>query len=248
MENQPASPPKPVSEIWRPDLIVLPRLTLARRAFRLFYRFCTKLLVLILMRATVRGVENVPKKGPALIVGNHSGDVDVVLGAAVIPHSAEWIGKIENRDDHWLVGPVFRAYGFIWIHRGKPDKRALRIALDALAEGRMVVIAPEGRQTLTGGLEGGTDGATFLALKSGAPVVPIAISGVENVNVYGSWKMWQRAKVAVTVGKPFYIREQADRRDSIRAGTRQIMETLARLLPSERRGLYSYVTKELEPE
>lgn len=244
MENQPASPPKPVSEIWRPDLIVLPRLTPARRAFRLFYRLCTKLLVLTLMRVTVRGVENIPKKGPALIVGNHSGDADVVVGASVIPHSAEWVGKIENRDDHWLVGPVFRAYGFIWIHRGKPDKRALRVALDALAEGRMVVIAPEGRQTLTGGLEGGTDGATFLALKSGAPVIPIAMAGTENSNVYGSLKQWRRAKVTVTVGKPFYIREQADRRDSIRAGTRQIMEALARMLPPERRGLYNYVSEE----
>jgi 1-acyl-sn-glycerol-3-phosphate acyltransferase len=248
MPDQPSAPPKPVSEIWRPDLIVLPRLTLARRAFRLFYRFCMKLIVLFTMRAAVRGVENIPKKGPALIVGNHSGNADVVLGAAVIPHSAEWIGKIENRDDHWLVGPVFRAYGFIWIHRGRPDKRALRVALDALAEGRMVVIAPEGRQTLTGGLEGGTDGATFLALKSGAPVIPIAISGAENANVYGSWKKRRRAQVAVTVGKPFYIREQADRRDSIRAGTRQIMETLARMLPPERRGQYGYVSDSSERE
>lgn len=248
MPDQPSAPPKPVSEIWRPDLIVLPRLTLARRAFRLFYRFCMKLLVLMLMRASLRGIENIPKKGPALIVGNHTGDVDVVLGAAVIPHSAEWIGKIENRDDHWLVGPVFRAYGFIWIHRGRPDKRALRVALDALAEGRMVVMAPEGRQTLTGGLEGGTDGATFLALKSGAPVVPIAMSGTENNNIYGNMKKWRRANVTVTVGKPFYIREQADRRDSIRAGTRQIMEVLARMLPAERRGQYSYVSSDTHTE
>ncbi len=248
MPEQPSAPPKPVSEIWRPDLIVLPRLTLARRAFRRFYRFCMRLLVFILMRATIRGVENFPKKGPALLVGNHSGDADVVLGAAVIPHPAEWIGKIENRDDHWFVGPVFRAYGFIWIHRGKPDKRALRVALDALAEGRMVVVAPEGRQTLTGGLEEGTDGATFLALKSGAPVIPIAIYGAENTNIYGNWKLWRRPKVSVTVGKPFYIREQPDRRESIPAGTRQIMEALARMLPAERRGQYSYVSQSTEPK
>ncbi len=177
MPDQPSAPPKPVTEVWKPDLIVLPRLALARRAFRVFYRLCMKLFVFFAMRLTVRGLENVPKEGPALLVGNHSGDADVVVGAAVIPHSAEWIGKIENRDDHWLVGPAFRAYGFIWIHRGKPDKRALRVALEALAEGRMVVVAPEGRQTLTGGLEEGTDGATFLALKSGAPVIPIANTG-----------------------------------------------------------------------
>lgn len=243
MPNQPSSPPKPVTEIWRPDLIVLPQRTLLRRAFRLFYRFCMKLIVLFTMRLTVSGLENIPKQGPALLIGNHSGDADVIVGAAVIPHSAEWVGKIENRDDHWLVGPVFRAYGFIWIHRGKPDKRALRVVLDALAEGRMVVMAPEGRQTLTGGLEEGTDGATFLALKSGAPVVPIAMAGTENSNIYGGIKQRRRARVTVTIGKPFHIREQPDRRDSIRAGTRQIMEALARLLPPERRGPYDYLSE-----
>ncbi len=248
MPDQPSAPPKPVSEIWRPELIVLPRLTLARRAFRVFYRYCMKLLVLLTMRAVVNGLENIPKKGPALLVGNHSGNADVVLGAAVIPHSAEWIGKIENRDDHWLVGPIFRAYGFIWIHRGRPDKKALRVALEALANGRMVIIAPEGRQTLTGGLEEGTDGATFLALKSGAPVVPIAIAGAENSNVYGHLRKFRRATVTFTIGKPFHIREQPDRRDSIRAGTRQIMEALARMLPPERRGQYNYVSHTYEIE
>ncbi|MBV6450397.1 MAG: Bifunctional protein Aas [Anaerolineales bacterium] len=248
MPDQPSAPPKPVTEIWRPELIVLPKLTLARRAFRVFYRYCMKLLVFCTMRITVRGLENIPQKGPALLVGNHSGDADVVVGAAVIPHSADWVGKIENRDDHWLVGPVFRAYGFIWIHRGKPDKRALRVALDALAEGRMVVIAPEGRQTLTGGLEEGTDGATFLALKSGAPVIPIAMAGTENANIYSNMKKWRRATVTVTIGKPLYIREQPDRRETIRVGTRQIMEALARMLPPERRGQYSYVSKFIEPD
>lgn len=242
MLDRSSTPPKPVSEVWRPDLIVLPRLTLARRIFRAFYRFCMKLLTIFAMRVTVRGAENIPTRGPALLVGNHSGDADVIVGAAVIPHPTEWVGKIENRDDHWLVGPIFRAYGFIWIHRGKPDKRALRVALEALAEGRMVVIAPEGRQTLTGGLEEGTAGATFLALKSGAPVIPIAMVGTENSNIYGNIKKWRRAEVQVSIGKPLYIREQADRRDSIRVGTRQIMEALARMLPPERRGEYSYVS------
>jgi 1-acyl-sn-glycerol-3-phosphate acyltransferase len=80
-------------------------------------------------------------------------------------------------NDHWFVGPIFRAYGTIWVHRGQPDRRAIRAALDALAEGRMVALAPEGRQSLIGGLEDGNAGAAFLALKSGAPIVPIGWPG-----------------------------------------------------------------------
>ena len=241
MQTQPSSPPKPVSEVWNPEVVTLPKLTFARRAFRLVFRLAAKLMAALLLRVTVEGMENFPKKGPALVVGNHSGDADVLVGAAVVPYSMDWIGKIENRDDHWLVGPAFRAYGFIWIHRGKPDRRALRAALDALAEGRMVVVAPEGRQTLTGGLEDGTDGAAFLAMKSGAPVVPIAMAGTKNSNTYGNLKKWRRGKVTVKVGKPFHLEEQADRRATMQEGTRRIMEEIARMLPEEYRGKYDYV-------
>ena len=241
MQEQPFDPPKPVTEIWRPDLVVLPRLTLPRRAFRWIFRGAMRLLAASIMQVTVSGLENFPKKGPALIVGNHSGDADVVLGAGMLPQPVEWIGKIENRNDHWLAGPAFRAYGFIWIHRGKPDRRALRVALDALAEGRIIIVSPEGRQTLTGGLEEGTDGATFLALKSGAPVIPVGIAGAQNKNTYSSLKKWKRAEVAFKMGKPFFIEEQPDRRETMREGTRRIMEEIARLLPEEYRGKYDYV-------
>lgn len=248
MSDQPSTPPKPVSEIWRPDLIVLPPLTFARRAFRLFFRLSMKALSSTLMRVTKKGLENFPKKGPAILVYNHSGDVDLVVLAATIPQSVEALAKIENRDDHWLVGPLYRSYGFIWVHRGRPDRRALRVMLEVLEKGRILVLAPEGRQSLTGGLEEGTEGAAFIALKSGAPVYPIAMTGTNNVNVYGNLKKWKRPKVTITIGKPFYVKEQTDHRDSLPAGTRLIMESLARLLPPERRGVYSYISESTPAE
>lgn len=238
MQNQPFPPPKPVSEVWRPDLVALPRLTFARRVFRAFMRGLTKLLTLVTMRATISGLENFPTQGPAVIVINHLGDADAVLMiAALPPRIIEGIGKIEL-NDHWLVGPLFRAYGIIWVHRGRPDRRALRAALDGLAEGRMVALAPEGRQTLIGGLEDGNEGAAFLALRSGAPVVPIALTGTENQNVYSHMKRLRRAPVTLSVGKLLILREQADRRERMREGTRQIMEALASLLPEAYRGKY----------
>jgi len=237
MQNQPSSPPKPITDVWRPDLVVLPRLTPARRTFRVFMRVLTKIVTFFTMRATIRGTENFPKRGPALIVINHLGDADAVLVGAAIPTTIDGMGKIELNDD-WLVGPIFRAYGVIWVHRGRPDRRALRAALDGLAQGRMVVLAPEGRQSLIGGLEDGNEGAAFLAMKSGAPIVPIAMTGTENENIYGHLKKWKRSDVTLTVGKPFFLREQADRQEMLREGTRQIMESLASLLPESYRGNY----------
>jgi 1-acyl-sn-glycerol-3-phosphate acyltransferase len=222
--------------VWRPDLVALPRLTLARRAFRGFWHMFTKVLTLVTMRAKVSGLDNFPKHGPALVVINHLGDADAVLLAACIPSTIEGMGKIELIDE-W-VGPIMHAYGTIWVHRGRPDRRALRAALDGLAEGRIVALAPEGRQSLIGGLEEGNAGAAFLAMKSGAPIVPIAMTGTENANIYGHLKKWKRAPVTLTVGKPFYLPEQPDRQKMLREGTRQIMATLASLLPESYRGNY----------
>jgi len=237
MQNQPSSPPKPVTDVWRPDLVALPRLTLRRRVFRVFARGLTKLVTFFTMRPVVSGLGNFPKRGPALIVIIHLGDADAVLVAASIPTTIDGMGKIELNDDP-RAGPIFRAYGVIWVHRGRPDRRALRAALDGLAQGRMVGLAPEGRQSVSGDLEEGNEGAAFLAMKSGAPIVPIAMTGTENENIYGHLKRWKRAQVTLTVGEPFVLREQADRQAMLREGTRQIMESLAELLPESYRGNY----------
>jgi len=248
MQNQPSLPPKPITDVWRPDLVALPRLTFARRAFRVFIRAAAKLLAFFTMRAAVTGLENFPKHGPALVVINHLGDADAVLMMASLPIEIEAMGKIEL-NDHWFVGPVFRAYGVIWVHRGRPDRKALRAALDGLAEGRMVALAPEGRQSLIGGLEDGNEGAAFLALKSRAPIVPIALTGTGNQNIYGYLKRLKRAPVTLSVGKPFVLFPEEKQsksealsvpkgREVIREGTLQIMETLAALLPEAYRGKY----------
>jgi 1-acyl-sn-glycerol-3-phosphate acyltransferase len=126
------------------------------------------------------------------------------------------------------------------VHRGRPDRRAIRAALDGLAEGRMVGIAPEGRQSVIHGLEEGNEGAAFLAMKSGVPILPIAMTGTENENIYGR-KWWRRARVTLSVGKPFQLQGHADRQEMMREGTRQIMESLASLLPETYQGRYREV-------
>lgn len=236
MQNQPSSQPKPVTDWWRPDLVKLAKLTFARRLFRIFARGLAKAVVFVTMQPTVTGLENFPKHGPALIVINHLGDADAVLLAASIPTTIDGMGKIEL-NEHWLVGPVFRAYGVIYVHRGRPDRKAIRAALDALTEGRMLALAPEGRQSVEGKLEEGTEGAAFLAMKTGAIIVPVAMTGTENENVYHR-KWWRRARVTLSVGQPFKLTEQADRQKMMRDGTNQIMESLARLLPESYRGNY----------
>jgi 1-acyl-sn-glycerol-3-phosphate acyltransferase len=95
-------------------------------------------------------------------------------------------------------------------------------------------------------LEGGTEGAAFLARKAKVPIVPIAITGTENWRIYGNMKRFRRTEVTMTIGDPFILPESEDRRSALEEGTRLIMEALARLLPLEYRGIYSYVEMERE--
>ena len=119
----------------------------------------------------------------------------------------------------------------IYVHRGRPDRKAIRAALEGLAEGRMIVVAPEGRESLEGKLEEGTNGMAFLAMKSGAPIVPVALTGTENDTIYTNLRKWKRSRVTLTVGKPFKLQEYADRQKMLQEGTIQIMAALASLLP-----------------
>lgn len=231
--------PKPVAEIWKPELVRLPEMTYSRRFFRSFAHGLMKLVAKVCLKVTATGMENFPQEGPVLVVINHLGDSDVPALISTFPFPPDALGKIELYELP-ILGKLIDWYGIIWLHRGRADTRALRAALDGFAEGRVIVIAPEGRYSVTGALEEGSGGAAFLAYKSGASILPIAITGTENENVYGSLKKFRRAVVHVSVGKMFKLAGQAEsRQEAVAQGTNQIMQALADLLPEKYRGAYS---------
>jgi 1-acyl-sn-glycerol-3-phosphate acyltransferase len=237
----PSSPtPKPVSKIWRPDLTRLPRLTIGRRLFRVLFRTLCRAAVFACTKTTIFGRENYPHQGPALVVINHLGDPDAVLVVAALPHFPEAFAKIELRDIPWLRWLGDRL-GVIWVHRGQPDRRAISAALEAFRLGRIVLIAPEGRESLSGALEAGTEGAAFLALEAGVPVMPVTLTGSESRRIENNLKKLKRSPVKVTIGKPFVLPMQKKDPGALQEGTRLIMETLAHQLPPEFSGVYAYV-------
>jgi 1-acyl-sn-glycerol-3-phosphate acyltransferase len=219
----------------------LPRLHWARRCYRAFWRGLCNLVITVCTKRTIEGLENFPRKGPALVVVNHLGDADALLLVGSLPVSLDGLGKVELYDLP-LIGKLMDWYGTIWLHRGRPDRRAIKAALDGFAERRIIIIAPEGRYSLIGGLEEGEHGAAFLSIKADVPIVPVAVIGTENVHVYGHLKRLRRAPVTLRIGKAFRLSQQADRHEMMRAGTRQIMETLAMLLPEAYRGSYRIVS------
>ncbi len=229
---------KPITLRVRPEITRLPPLTAKRRFTRRLLRFLMRVLARLFVRAQVTGLENIPALGGVLVVCNHLGDADLPLGLAFSPRLPDIFTKADLYD-YPLLGRVLEAYGVIWVHRGQPDRRALRAGLQGLAEGRMMVIAPEGRESLTGALEEGTPGAAYLALKANAPVIPLTFTGTENRQIYTNLKRLRRSNVTITVGKPFRLEKSADWRAAVEKGTQRIMQALAAQLPPQYRGVYT---------
>lgn len=237
MQTRTTLPPKPTSEAYRPELTRLPRLTIWRRALRRLVSWLLRLVILTFTRCTVSGLENIPPRGAAILVFNHLGDADPVVGMAFWPRQVEFLAKSELYKFP-ILGKLLDVYGVIWLHRGAPDRRALRAALDGLSEGRLVAIAPEGRESLTGSLEEGTGGAAYLAFKSGSPVLPITFTGTENARIYPNLKHFKRTRIRLTIGEPIRLQPAPNSHAAVHQGTQQIMCALANLLPPEYRGVY----------
>ena len=237
METPPSAPPKPISPIWRPDLTRLPPLTGPRRVLRSCLRLVAQAMVHGMMRARFFGLQHLPKSGPALIATNHLGDADVALILAALPRAPEALGKIDLLLEYPTLWRLMDWYGMIWVHRGRVDRRALACAVEALQMRRYVIIAPEGRYSLTAGLERGGFGAAYVALHAGVAVIPMALTGSRNAEVYGYLRRLRRPPVSVHVGEALRVTGNEDR-DSLRAATRQIMQAIARLLPPHVRGAY----------
>jgi 1-acyl-sn-glycerol-3-phosphate acyltransferase len=196
-----------------------------------------RLLVFLWTDTQVKDLDNLPREGPALLVANHLGDADLVIGIVVAPISVESIAKVELRE-MGLLGAIMDAYGFIWVHRGQPDRSALRAVMQAFNEKRLIGITPEARESLSGALEEGTKGAAYIALKAGVPVVPVTFTGTENERIFRNIKSFRRTKVTVTIGRPLYLEALPDRQEAIAKGTELIMRTLAKQLPPAYRGVY----------
>jgi 1-acyl-sn-glycerol-3-phosphate acyltransferase len=237
--------PKPTSPFKYTNKVQLPVLSRGRQLLRWLVNSLVRIIVRLSTRATVSGLANVPQAGSVLLVANHLGDIDDLLKIAFLPRQIEAIAKVDFLDFPFL-GRLLDAYGVIWIRRGQPDRQALRAALHGLAVGRLVMINPEGRESLSGAMEEATHGAAFLALKSNAPILPLAITGTQNSLFYANLRRLRRTSVTFRVGEPFYlatgpapdIPANKDRQQVIEQGTQTIMIKIAVLLPQENRGFY----------
>jgi 1-acyl-sn-glycerol-3-phosphate acyltransferase len=195
-------------------------------------------------RVKVEGLDNLPMEGPLMVICNHASNADgMLLMAFVVPSMGRpmgWLGKEEAL--RWpVLGWCMKANGVFAVRRGAGDIEAFKTAKQVLDDGGVLAVFPEGTRSATGQLAEAKEGATVLAIRSGAPILPIAISG--------SHRFWGRGKLIPRFGRRMTVRvgptfrltaaRGADRREAMRAATAELMRHVAEMLPPEQRGVYA---------
>ena len=209
-------------------------------------------LLRLAFRPEVRGAENLPRTGGALVASNHLAVIDSFVLPLMVPRRMAFPAKAEYFTTPGLKGTLqrwfFTGMGQVPIERG--NGRAARAALDTgigvLREGRLFGIYPEGTRSPDGRLYKGRTGVARMALEAEVPVVPVAMIGTDRANPVGS-RFWRPAKITIVIGEPLDFSRYlgiANDRQVERALTDEVMYALMELSGQEYVDVYASKAKE----
>lgn len=182
----------------------------------------------------VEGREHLPASGSWIMVANHAHWYDPFAIEFALRVPIRYMAKQELFAIP-ILGLVLRAIGNFPVRRGESDRRALAMALRVLEAGNPLGFFPEGTRSKDGRLRRAKPGIAFLARRSGAPIVPVAISGSREARL----AIPPRAAIAVRAGPAFTLADLGDDQMDEQAVADAIMRRVAVLLPSHMRGIYS---------
>jgi 1-acyl-sn-glycerol-3-phosphate acyltransferase len=203
-------------------------------------------LTAALCRVEAGQLAHVPAQGPLIIVTNHVNFLEIpVIYTRLTPRPMTAFAKIETWDSAFL-GWLFDLWEIIPIHRGEPDTTAVKRGLQALKDGYILTIAPEGTRSNDGHLLRGQPGVVMMALLSGAPLLPLVHYGHENYQQ--NFRRFRRSDFHTVVGYPFRLEKSNQKVTKVirQKMVDEIMYQLAALLPPGYRGEYADLSKATE--
>jgi 1-acyl-sn-glycerol-3-phosphate acyltransferase len=202
-----------------------------------------------LWRIHVSGLQNVPDQGPAIICPNHTSVIDSFFLPVVLPRRITFVGKAEYMDD-WKTKYLFPAMGMIPIDRGggSAAARALDAAARVLERGELFGIYPEGTRSRDGLLHRGHTGPARLALRTGAPLIPVGIRGTRDIQPAHAKTPRPFKSAAIAFGRPIDPERYRARVDHDHLALRQIIDEVMFEIRelSDQEYVDTYATKKAE--
>lgn len=198
------------------------------------------LVFFLFTRPHIEGKENIPAKGPLIVVSNHLSYADQYLLTIAVDREMIFLAKEElfrNRVIRFLI----ETFGAIPVRRGSTNHSALKQVHQVLDSSRAIFMFPEGSRSKNAQLQPAYPGSVLIAVHNNAPVLPIGITGMEVAEKGFRWVMLHRPRVSVHIGKPFHIALPDGKldRNNLRELADDIMEHVAELLPNAYRGYYA---------
>ncbi len=205
-------------------------------------RLAVRILLYLLTRWQVRGRENIPGQGPLLVVANHLNLADPPLVSVSLGRKVIFMAKEELFRSR-LSGYFVSNFGAFPVHRGQLDRKALRQAQSVLTQGLALVMFPEATRSNSAQLQPAFPGSALIALRSGAPILPVGITGTERIK--GIAWLVSRPKITVNIGLPFHLPPVSQKltKTELVELTNFIMGHIAELLPTEYQGNYAELGK-----
>ena len=198
-----------------------------------------RFLINLLVNIRLEGLEHIPAAGSFLLAANHISRMDapVLISLPLRPDITAFMA--DKYQNHWFFGWFGRTMKFIFIDRSKADFSAFRDAIEVMKNGIPLAIAPEGTRSPTGRMLEGKPGVILLAIKTGAPCIPAAVTGTDKI-LKGIFTL-RRPTIKISFGHPLVIppleREERDRQ--LQKWTDELMCRIAAMLPAERHGFYA---------
>ena len=186
-------------------------------------------------RMTVEGREHIPADGIYVLAPVHRSILDTPISSGLTRRRMRFMGA----DKYWKhpkFGRLLTALGGFPVTRGSADREALKRCIDLLQNGEPLVLFPEGERKSGDTVQPLFEGAAYIAVKAGAPIIPVGIGGSERVMPRGSKMIWPR-KVHVAIGAPIPVPPYEGSK-----GQRQASREMTATLHTELQRLYDHAT------
>ena len=205
-----------------------------QRLVRTLMRLLGRIFLPALARIEIEGIERFPHKGPLIVVGNHTGALEVVLLTVYAPRVVEYLGSIDIPHEAYIA-PFIHSYGFIPIFRGNASRESLEAGLEVLRQGATLGLFPEGG-IWEPAIRRAQSGVAWLSYRGDAPILPIGFGSTRGA--LSDMLRLKRPNLSMRVGEvlpPVQVIPGAARKRQLQEAATRIVEGIWALVPEDER-------------